>query len=579
MVEIAEQISQFANKFSDGQHRMTCPACAHTRSNSGQRNRTLSVQVGDGKAVYTCWHCDLSGKVFLNGEQAPTPKRPVALRPVREVSPLGDAALSYLLERGISEATAKAAGLFSTRTYFNKLSREGDAVGLPYFDADGVYTGAKLRSIEEKDFTIQGTVASMFGAERAQPGQDLYIVEGELDAIAMLEAGLGNAISVPHGAPPPSKGNTNTQANDRRLAALWASRDAIKKASRIIIASDNDLPGEALAEEIARRVGKIRCWVLKWPEGIKDANEFLIEHGGETLKDYATSRLTMWPLSGLKSVSEFRVEVEDLYDRGLPGGMKTGWPTVDEIYTVAPGSLNIITGVPGSGKSTWLDALLCNLAKMHDSRIALASFENPIPTHISKLAAQYVGKPFRDGLADRMSKQEMTEATDWVNDHFLFLSQDGEPPTTDNLVERFGMAVLRMGCRIGVIDPFNFIKLGGDNETHAINEMLSALKTFAMATDMALFLVAHPAKPPGGTGKDWLPTGYQISGSAHFYNRADAGITVQRGNGTDVRVHVWKSRFEHIGTLGSAPLVYQYGTGRYEEATEGSLIDFDDLDF
>jgi twinkle protein len=579
MVEIAEQISQIANKFSDGQHRMICPGCAHTRSNSGQRNRTLSVQVGEGKAVYTCWHCDLSGKVFLNGEQPPAPKRPVALRPVREVSPLGEGALSYLLERGISEATAKTAGLFSTRTYFNKLGREGDAVGLPYFDQDGVYTGAKLRSIEEKDFTIQGTVASMFGAERTQSGQDLYIVEGELDAIAMLEAGLGNAISVPHGAPPPTKGGTNPQANDRRLAALWASRDAIKRASRIIIASDNDLPGEALAEEIARRVGKVRCWVLRWPEGIKDANEFLIEHGGETLKDYATSRVTMWPLSGLKSVSEFRSEVEDLYERGLPGGMKTGWPTIDEIYTVAPGSLNIITGVPGSGKSTWLDALLCNLAKMHDSRIALASFENPIPTHISKLAAQYVGKPFRDGLADRMTKQEMTEATDWVNEHFLFLSQDGEPPTTDNLVERFGMAVMRMGCRIGVIDPFNFIKLGGENETHAINEMLSALKTFAMATDMALFLVAHPAKPPGGTGKDWLPTGYQISGSAHFYNRADVGLTVQRGNGTDVRVHVWKSRFEHIGTLGSAPLVYQYGTGRYEEATTESLIDFDDLDF
>lgn len=580
MADIAEQISQFAGSFNDGQHRMSCPNCAHTRSQSGQRNRTLSVQVSNGKAAYTCWHCNLSGKVALDGQRLPAvPQKKVVLRPVRETGPLGADALSYLKQRGISEETAKAAGLFSTRSYFNKLSREGDAVGLPYFDADGTYTGAKLRSVEEKDFTIQGVVASMFGAERCRAGEDLYVVEGELDAISMLEAGLGNAISVPHGAPAQSIAQVNPQANDKRLAALWASREVIKQASRIIIASDNDAPGEALAEEVARRVGKARCWVLKWPPGIKDANEFLIEHGGETLKEYATSRATMWPLSGLRSVSEFRVEVDDLYERGLPGGLKTGWKSIDEIYSVAPGSLNIITGVPGSGKSTWLDALLCNLAKMHDSRIALASFENPIPTHISKLAAQYVGKPFRDGLGDRMSKQEMVEATDWVNEHFLFLSQDGEPPTTDNLVERFSMAVMRMGCRIGVIDPFNFIKLGGDNETHAINEMLSALKTFAMATDMALFLVAHPAKPPPGTGKDWIPTGYQISGSAHFYNRADAGITVQRNDGLNVRVHVWKSRFEHIGTLGSAPLVYQYGTGRYEEADETAAFTFDDLDF
>jgi twinkle protein len=108
--------------------------------------------------------------------------------------------------------------------------------------------------------------------------------------------------------------------------------------------------------------------------------------------------------------------------------------------------------------------------------------------------------------------------------------------------------------------------------------MLSALKTFAAAADMALFLVAHPSKP-NMPAKDWVPTGYSISGSAHFYNRADTGLTVQRGNGTDVRVHVWKSRFEHIGTLGSAPLVYQYGTGRYEEVSEEAPFDFDDLDF
>jgi hypothetical protein len=44
-------------------------------------------------------------------------------------------------------------------------------------------------------------------------------------------------------------------------------------------------------------------------------------------------------------------------------------------------------------------------------------------------------------------------------------------------------------------------------------------------------------------------------------------------------VHVWKSRFEHIGTLGSAPLVYQYGTGRYEEQAAVPDLDFDDLDF
>lgn len=571
-MSVPEEILHSALRVGEGQHRLSCPACTHTRSRANQRARTLSIRFEDGKVSYTCWHCDLNGIV---SEEEFQERRPAQMTKPMKVEPLHGPAIEFLAARGISPEIAQAAGLFFTRAYFNRMGKEGDAIGMPYADENGNRTGAKLRSIDGKDFTIQGTVNTMFGAERCKPGEDVYICEGELDAVAFLQAGINNAISVPHGAPPPGKGNA--QGNERRLSALWANREVLKNASRVIIAVDNDAPGEALAEEVARRVGKARCWVLNWPEGTKDANDFMLTNGAEALATYATTKLTMWPLSGLKTVEEFRLDVESLYDRGLPPGLLTGWSNVDDIFTVAPGTLNVLTGIPGSGKSTWLDALLCNLARTYNSKVALASFENPITTHISKLIAQKVGKPFRSGLGDRMTKEEMSEATDWVNDHFLFLSQDGEPPTTENLIERFSMAVMRMGCRVGVIDPFNFIKLNGENETHAINEMLSALKTFAAASEMALFLVAHPAKPQAQSAKDWVPTGYAISGSAHFYNRADFGLTVQRGMGNDTKLHVWKSRFEHLGTVGVAQLKYEYGVGRYHEA-EG-FDDLDDLDF
>lgn len=200
MSEIAaQQIMEVAARFSDGQHRMVCPACAQTRSRGNQKNRTLSVQVSGGRASYTCWHCGLSGRSDLDHRSPSRPSKPVMLRPVREAGPLQNGSLAYLRERGIGPEAAKAASLFSTRTYFNKLGREGEAVGFPYFDDDGVQTGAKLRSIEAKDFTVQGTITSMFGSERTQPTGDIYIVEGEMDAVAMVEAGIINAISVPHG--------------------------------------------------------------------------------------------------------------------------------------------------------------------------------------------------------------------------------------------------------------------------------------------------------------------------------------------------------------------------------------------
>jgi hypothetical protein len=45
---------------------------------------------------------------------------------------------------------------------------------------------------------------------------------------------------------------------------------------------------------------------------------------------------------------------------------------------VVPGELSIVTGVPNSGKSEWIDALLCNLARLHGWSFALCSMEKKV---------------------------------------------------------------------------------------------------------------------------------------------------------------------------------------------------------
>ena len=62
--------------------------------------------------------------------------------------------------------------------------------------------------------------------------------------------------------------------------------------------------------------------------------------------------------------------------------------------TILPGQLSIITGLPGSGKSSFVDQIMHNLAKNEDWKFAVASFEIPIPIHIAKLSELYIGKPF-----------------------------------------------------------------------------------------------------------------------------------------------------------------------------------------
>jgi hypothetical protein len=83
-------------------------------------------------------------------------------------------------------------------------------------------------------------------------------------------------------------------------------------------------------------------------------------------------------------------------------------------HQVAPGEVTLVTGVPNSGKSEWLDALIVNLAEAHGWRFALASMEKAPVHHVRQLVEKRLRKPFFSaGYAqgvERMSQEVWTEA-------------------------------------------------------------------------------------------------------------------------------------------------------------------------
>jgi len=114
-----------------------------------------------------------------------------------------------------------------------------------------------------------------------------------------------------------------------------------------------------------------------------------------------------------------------LYDKGLPKGSSTGWRGLDELYTVGVGQWTLITGIPHSGKSEWLDALMMNLAESDDWDFAIYSPENyPTEIHLSKLAEKRVRRPFGPGPTERMSRIEFDTASAWICDHFIWLAPE-----------------------------------------------------------------------------------------------------------------------------------------------------------
>lgn len=278
------------------------------------------------------------------------------------------------------------------------------------------------------------------------------------------------------------------------------------------------------------------------------------------------------------TASDLAKGVTALYRHGLPRGDLTGWPKVDEHYTVAPGQWTLITGIPGHGKSEWLDALLVNLA-VDGWRFVIFSPENqPHELHVAKLLEKFNGKPFGHGPTERMDANDIAIGAAFIDDHFKLLrcnKEFVEMPAPGLVIDAAAREIQAWidageGSKFGlVIDPWNEMDHGRPaamSETEYISQTLSAIRQFARDWKIHIWLVAHPKQlQKDRDGKVHPPRPYDISGSAHWFNKADNIITVFRDpvNGGPVQLHVQKIRFKHIGKPGLVELRYDRVTGRY----------------
>ena len=279
---------------------------------------------------------------------------------------------------------------------------------------------------------------------------------------------------------------------------------------------------------------------------------------------------------GIPSVFDYLDETLSLYRDGRKRGVSTGWKSLDEFMTIRPGELSVVTGVPGSGKSEFIDALAINLAQQHGWRFALCSFENPPAEHIAKLAEKYLGAPFWDGLARRMSETDLQGTMDWIADRFHLIRFDDEAPTIEAILEKARAAVMRHGIRGLVIEPYNEIehrRPSNMTETEYISQLLGKVKRFAQHHAVHVWFIAHPAKlQRDNSGARPIPTLYDIAGSANWVNKADLGIVMHRDPDKDQTasdIQVRKVRFKSVGKIGTVTLRWDRATGRYSEIAAG----------
>jgi twinkle protein len=172
----------------------------------------------------------------------------------------------------------------------------------------------------------------------------------------------------------------------------------------------------------------------------------LLTHGADVLRE-CIDAAEPYPITGLHTAIDFREETLALDRDGRKRGVSTGWRSLDQYMTIRPGELSVITGIPNSGKSEFIEALMVNLAHLCGWYFVVCSFENPPEEHVAELVEKYLGVPFWEGPTRRMSEAELWRAMDWVSDHFVLIRADDEAPTID--------LILTAACREGFLS-FSF---------------------------------------------------------------------------------------------------------------------------
>ncbi|KAL3833743.1 hypothetical protein ACJIZ3_008479 [Penstemon smallii] len=572
---------------------LICPSCKG--GDSEEKSLSLHVTEDGGAAVWTCFRakCGWTGSTRAFADVKSTYGRMSKIakikQPIREITeeslglePLCNELLAYFAERMISGETLRRNAVMQKRT--------GDQIAIAFtYRRNKVLVSCKYRDITKKFWQEANTEKIFYGLDDIKEASDVIIVEGEMDKLALEEAGFKNCVSVPDGAPPKvSNKELPSVEQDTKYQYLWNCKEYTEKASRIILATDADPPGQALAEELARRLGRERCWRVKWPKKndtdcFKDANEVLMFMGPDALRD-VIQNAELYPIKGLFNFKDYFDEINDYYHQslGFELGVSTGWKALNELYNVVPGELTIVTGVPNSGKSEWIDALLVNLNHDVGWKFALCSMENKVREHARKLLEKHVKKPFFDiryaGSVERMSVEEFEQGKKWLSDSFALIRCENDClPSINWVLELARIAVLRHGVNGLVIDPYNELdhqRPPNQTETEYVSQMLTKIKRFAQHHSCHVWFVAHPKQLQNWIGGP--PNLYDISGSAHFINKCDNGIVVHRNRDPEagpmdiVQVCVRKVRNKVIGTIGDAYLTYNRVTGEYMDIDEST---------
>ena len=533
-------IDQFNQHNLDvGKTQGICPLCSSDRQPKNQKLKCASYDWERG--LGTCHHCDSSFQLHTyqrKGSSQKTYIRPDALNVV-DPKDITSKVSKWFESRGISQKTLDDLMVTEGPEFMPQTGKSENTIQFNYIIGDELIN-VKYRD-GRKNFKLYKGAEKVFYNINSIIGFDTCVItEGEMDVLALHEAGIKNAISVPNGA----------TLNSNNLDYLDNCIDYFENKDKVILAVDNDEPGQALQQEFIRRLGAEVCYLVTF-EDCKDANEYLIKYGKEKLVKRIEGARPV-PLENVTTLKDIEDEITDFVRNGFKRGYQVGLSNFDNIFSTYTGQFITVTGIPSSGKSDFVDQMVVGYNQNYGWKTAFASPENA-PTYLH--AHKLMRKVWQDMPRKHdIGTSKWNQVAEHVNDNFFFI--DMERYTLESVLRKGAELVKRKGIKCLVIDPFNKVR-DVDCKTEDVNrytmEYLTKIETFAKKYDVLVFIVAHPTKMyKDSNGKIEEPTMYNIKGGGEWYDASYHGILVHRDyENKTVKAKILKVKFQNLGENGA----------------------------
>lgn len=548
-----------------GKRTSTCPLCSSKRKK--KLDKCLKIYYDTGLAE--CFHC---GELLqLHTYKKKDEPEKVYSRPTwKNETKLSDQLVKWFEGRSISQHALRVAKVTEGKEWMPQTKKEENTINFNYF-RDHELINVKYRDGRKNFKMFKDAQKIFYNLDAIKHATECVIVEGEMDVLSLIECRIHNTISTPNGS-------TTKSVNLEYLDDCYTY---FENKEKIILALDSDEPGQNVTNELIRRLGAERCFLVDFND-CKDSNEYLIKHGRDALIELIKNAKAC-PLENIETLKDHKQQLRDFYLNGAQKGFTCGLDNFDSIFSTYTGQFIVTTGIPSHGKSNFVDQACIGYNLNYGWKIAYASPENvPAFLHSDSICQRLYGK--KPESAQELDSLKWKKVEDHVADNFFHI--DFERYDLKSCLDKFGELIKRKGVRCVVIDPFNKVKLknGPQQLTDYTNEYLNEIDIFAKKYDVLVVLVAHPTKmEKGADGQRVMPDFYSVKGGGEFYDMSPHGWSVHRHfDAGYVEVKVLKVKFRNLGSNGeSAYFAWNINNGRYtpikdiNSFIDGGTVEFD----